>query len=246
MEQFGAERTPIDDSSCALVIGPPGDERVEACKLPVEADELREYVVLGTASFSLLLHHQEGTGYELLHIVPSSSPGAAPGYTIVDSANLVLDDAGGMRYDYSQAPTSLAVDEAVELARRSIAQDLVTAKRIYETRACAERDPAYPTAHALADLERSLADLLTEYEAEPSWDSAASVLLFALSTAWVLQDPDVSCAAGKLSADLVAVFGTDEDGNGGSSVEGDRSELDAFVDLVSDVLVLIRQRLTTA
>jgi hypothetical protein len=236
-----ATQASIDDDSCALVIGPPGDERVEACKLPVEADELREYVVTGDASLALLLHHTEGTGYELLYVVPSTT-----GYTITDTANLVLDDAGRMRYDVSQAPTTIGINEAVELARRATAQDLVTAKRIYETRACAERDPAYATAHALADLERSLAALLTEYEAEPNWDSAASVLLFALTTAWVLQDPDVSCAVGKLSADLTAVFGTDEDGNGGSSVEGDRDELDAFVDLVGDVLVLIRQRLTTA
>ena len=226
---------------CAMIVGPPGNKRVEDCKLNVEPSEVQEYLIEGTAGAGLLVPKPEGVGYDLWYIrysVPDSS--IEPKYRVQNHISLAMTDENSIIYEALPVGDVIGVDILLESTRKAIGYDFITEKRVYESRPCATDDVGYALMHTLADLDRGYAHLLQEYEDDPNWFSAISLFLFVSTSALPMEDIEISEGWIPLHRDLLDTF------QDGGLVNGDRAELDFFVETVGDLLLLIRKRLVDA
>jgi hypothetical protein len=228
----------LTPEQCAVMIGPPGDKRVEDCKRGIEVAEVEEYLVESNAGAGLLVPKSEGIGYDLWYIrysVPNSS--VEPKYKIFNHISLAMRDEDTLVYETLPIGDVISVDILLESTRRAIGYDFITEKRVYESRSCATEDVGYALMHTLADLDQTYASLLQEYEDRATWFTAISLFLYVSTTLLAMEDVEITEEWVPIHKNLLKEF------QDGSLVEGDRDELDTFVETIGSLLLLIRKRL---
>lgn len=212
---------------------------VLTCKDKVTEKELQEYIEIAGFDISLLLIHIESIGYELWYLTPDED-GYLVGKRILMERETDEENNDILVYKELEANDPLPLEEASELVSESIEHDLLTSKRIYESRKCEREDGQYATDKILKELDHRYSEILQEYRDEPNWYTAINVFMSVSLTAIVLGDGDIEEDWTSIHTDLLNSF------SNGSSIDGDMDELDGFVDRVGDLLMLVRKRLRDA